>query len=58
MENFKGGALLGGLMTGVLGGVTTGKSVYDYVSKQFPTTKLLSDLYATKLENEETIRKA
>ena len=58
MENYKGGALLGGLMTGAIGGVTTGASIYDYTHNQFPTTSLLSNLYADKVSQEAEINKS
>lgn len=46
MENFKGGALLGGLMTGGIGAATS----YLQTRDQLQADKLLSALYAEKLD--------
>lgn len=53
MENFKGGALLGGLMTGVIGGATS----YLQTRDQLQADKLLSALYAEKLDQKDRVRK-
>lgn len=53
MENFKGGALLGGLMTGGIGAVTS----YLQTRDQLQADKLLSALYAEKLDQKDRVRK-
>lgn len=53
MENFKGGALLGGLMTGGIGAATT----YLHTKDQLQADKLLSALYAEKLDQKDRVRK-
>lgn len=53
LENFKGGALLGGLMTGGIGTVTT----YLQTKDQLQADKLLSALYAEKLDQKDRVRK-
>lgn len=53
LENFKGGALLGGLMTGGIGAVTT----YLQTRDQLQADKLLSALYAEKLDQKDRVRK-
>lgn len=53
LENFKGGALLGGIMTGVVGGITS----YSQVQKQLPADKFVSALYAEKLDITDRVRK-
>lgn len=53
LENFKGGALLGGLMTGVIGAATT----YLQTRDQLQADKLLSALYAEKLDQKDRVRK-
>lgn len=53
LENFKGGALLGGLMTGGIGAATT----YLQTRDQLQADKLLSALYAEKLEQKDRVRK-
>lgn len=53
LENFKGGALLGGLMTGGIGAVTT----YLQTKDQLQADKLLSALYAEKLDQKDRVRK-
>lgn len=53
MENFKGGALLGGLMTGGIGAATT----YLQTRDQLQADKLLSALYAEKLDQKDRVRK-
>ncbi len=53
MENFKGGALLGGLMTGGIGAATS----YLQTRDQLQSDKLLSALYAEKLDQKDRVRK-
>lgn len=53
LENFKGGALLGGLMTGVISAATT----YLQTKDQLQADKLLSALYAEKLDQKDRVRK-
>lgn len=53
MENFKGGAILGGLMTGGIGAATT----YMQNKGQIETDKLLSALYSEKLDQKDRVRK-
>lgn len=53
MENFKGGALLGGLMTGGIGAATS----YLQTRDQLQADKLLSALYAEKLDQKDRVRK-
>lgn len=53
LENFKGGTLLGGLMTGGIGAVTT----YLQTKDQLQADKLLSALYAEKLDQKDRVRK-
>lgn len=53
LENFKGGALLGGLMTGGIGAATT----YLQTRDQLQDDKLLSALYAEKLDQKDRVRK-
>lgn len=53
MENFKGGALLGGLMTGEIGAATS----YLQTRDQLQADKLLSALYAEKLDQKDRVRK-
>lgn len=53
MENFKGGALLGGLMTSVVGGAST----YAQTNSQISTDKLLSSMYAEGLDQKDRVRK-
>lgn len=53
LENFKGGALLGGLMTGGIGAATT----YLQTRDQLQADKLLSALYAEKLDQKDRVRK-
>lgn len=53
LENFKGGALLGGLMTGGIGAATT----YLRTKDQLQADKLLSALYAEKLDQKDRVRK-
>lgn len=53
LENFKGGALLGGLMTGGMGAATT----YLQTRDQLQADKLLSALYAEKLDQKDRVRK-
>lgn len=53
LENFKGGALLGGLMTGGIGTATT----YLQTKDQLQADKLLSALYAEKLDQKDRVRK-
>ena len=53
LENFKGGALLGGLMTGGIGAATT----YLRTRDQLQADKLLSALYAEKLDQKDRVRK-
>lgn len=53
MENFKGGALLGGLMTGVVGGIST----INDTRKQVQADRLLASVFADKLDQEDRVRK-
>ena len=53
MENFKGGALLGGLITGGIGAATS----YLQTRDQLQADKLLSALYAEKLDQKDRVRK-
>lgn len=53
LENFKGGALLGGLMTGGIGAATT----YLQTRDQLQADKLLSALYVEKLDQKDRVRK-
>lgn len=53
LENFKSGALLGGLMTGGIGAATT----YLQTRDQLQADKLLSALYAEKLDQKDRVRK-
>lgn len=53
LENFKGGALLGGLMTGGIGAATT----YLQTRDQLQADELLSALYAEKLDQKDRVRK-
>ena len=53
LENFKGGALVGGLMTGGIGAATT----YLQTRDQLQADKLLSALYAEKLDQKDRVRK-
>lgn len=53
LENFKGGALLGGLMTGGIGAATT----YLQTRDQLQADKLLAALYAEKLDQKDRVRK-
>lgn len=53
LENFKGGALLGGLMTGGIGAATS----YLQTRDQLQADKLLSALYAEKLDQKDRVRK-
>lgn len=53
LENFKGGALLGGLMTGGIGAAAT----YLQTKDQLQADKLLSALYAEKLDQKDRVRK-
>ena len=53
MENFKGGALLGGISTGVIGGITTARET----SLQTKVDKVLSDIYSDKYDQQDRIRK-
>lgn len=53
MENFKGGALLGGLMTSVIGGIST----INDTRKQTQADRLLSSVFSEKLDQEDRVRK-
>lgn len=53
MENFKGGALLGGLMTGVTGGLQTAVSL----PREISATSFVANLYADKLDAKDRVRK-
>ena len=53
MENFKGGALLGGLMTSVVGSAST----YAQTKSQIASDKLLSSMYAENLDAKDRVRK-
>ena len=54
MENFKGGMLLGGIMTGGIGAVTGGISTY----KQIQADALVSGLYADALDAKDRVHKS
>ena len=54
MENFKGGVLLGGLMTGGLGGIQAGISTYQ----QNKADALVSGLYANALDAKDRVHKS
>lgn len=53
MENFKGGALLGGLMTGVIGGLQTAVSL----PREISATQFVASLYSDKLDAKDRVRK-
>lgn len=53
MENFKGGALLGGLMTTVYGA----PSAVMQVNNQLPTDQFVSALYAEQMDTKDRVRK-
>lgn len=53
MENFKGGALLGGMMTSAIGGVQTATTLPGQVSAD----QFVANLYADKLEVKDRVRK-
>lgn len=53
MENFKGGALLGGLMTGVFGAPS---AVIQY-RNQLPTDQFVSALYSEQMDAKDRVRK-
>ena len=53
MENFKGGALLGGIMTGGLSAIPTAQRTISQVK----VDKVLSDIYSDKFVQQDRIRK-
>lgn len=53
MENFKGGALLGGLMTGAMGGAQMAMTLPGQVSSD----TFVANLYADKLDAKDRVRK-
>lgn len=53
MENFKGGAILGGLTTSVVGGMTTIKPLSD----QIAADKFVAALYSDKIQAKDRVRK-
>ena len=53
MDNFKGGALLGGLMTSVMGAPST----VMQVKNQLPTDQFVSALYAEQMDAKDRVRK-
>lgn len=53
MENFKGGALLGGIMTGGLSAIPTAQRTISQVK----VDKVLSDIYSDKFIQQDRIRK-
>lgn len=53
MENFKGGALLGGLMTTVYGA----PSAAIQINNQLPTDQFVSALYAEQMDAKDRVRK-
>lgn len=57
MENFKGGALLGGIMTGAVGGAGVIGSSIDYGRNQYPVAQVLASMYADKLDATDRVRK-
>lgn len=57
IENFKGGALLGGIMTGTVGGAGLIGSSIDYGRNQYPVTQVLASMYADKLDATDRVRK-
>ena len=53
MDNFKGGMLLGGLMTGIYGGATSTINT----ANQMKVDRLISSLYAENMEAKDRVRK-
>lgn len=53
LENFKGGALLGGLMTGAMGAPTSRMQT----KRQMQAQQFLADMYADKLDRQDRVRK-
>lgn len=53
LENFKGGAILGGLMTGVIGTATS----IQPLNKQISGQQFLSTLYAENIASKDLVRK-
>lgn len=53
LENFKGGALLGGLTTSIMGGITTIKPLND----QITADQFVASLYADKMYAKDRVRK-
>lgn len=53
MDNFKGGMLLGGIMTGIYGGATSTVNTVN----QMKVDRLISSLYAENIEAKDRVRK-
>ena len=53
MDNFKGGMLLGGIMTGIYGGATSTVNTVN----QMKVDRLISSLYAENMEAKDRVRK-
>ena len=53
LENFKGGALLGGLMTGAMGAPMSRMQT----KRQMQAQQFLADMYADKLDRQDRVRK-
>lgn len=53
LENFKGGALLGGLMTGAMGAPTSRMQT----KRQMQAQQFLADMYVDKLDRQDRVRK-
>lgn len=53
MDNFKGGMLLGGIMTGIYGGATSTVNAVN----QMKVDRLISSLYAENMEAKDRVRK-
>ena len=56
MENFKGGAMLGGIMTGVAGSISTVTTVRDQ-AKQVKFNNAFKEIYSDKVEQQDAVLK-
>lgn len=56
IENFKGGALLGGIMTGALGGLGSVKSISQQ-AKQIKFNNTFNEIYSDKTEQQDKVLK-